>query len=91
MLAYFMAYFPQEIWNRHQVDFSEPYNRPKRGKTLKSSLVRQCLSQGFYYLTNILTKKHVGEERVYSAYTSILLFITKGSQDWNSSRSESRS
>jgi hypothetical protein len=32
-----------------------------------------------------------GEERVYSAYTSILMFITKGSQDWNSSRSESRS
>jgi hypothetical protein len=27
----------------------------------------------------------VGEERVYSAYTSMLLFITKGSQDWNSS------
>jgi hypothetical protein len=38
-----------------------------------------------------MTKKQVGEERVYSAYTSILLFITKGSQDWNSSRSESRS
>ena len=26
---------------------------------------------------NIITKKQVGEERVYSAYTSILLFITK--------------
>jgi hypothetical protein len=41
-----------------------------------------------------MTKKQVGEERVYSAYTSILLFmlfITKGSQDWNSSRSGSRS
>jgi hypothetical protein len=24
-----------------------------------------------------MTKKQVGEERVYSAYTSILLFITK--------------
>jgi hypothetical protein len=35
-----------------------------------------------------MTKKQVGEERVYSPYTSILLFITKGSQDWNSSRSE---
>jgi hypothetical protein len=34
-----------------------------------------------------MTKKQVGEERVYSAYTSMLLFITKGSQDWNSSRS----
>jgi hypothetical protein len=26
---------------------------------------------------NIMTKKQVGEERVYSAYTSIQLFITK--------------
>jgi hypothetical protein len=38
-----------------------------------------------------MTKKQVGEETVYSAYTSTLLFITKGSQDWNSSRSGSRS
>jgi hypothetical protein len=28
-----------------------------------------------------MTKKQAGEERVYSAYTSMLLFITKGSQD----------
>jgi hypothetical protein len=27
-----------------------------------------------------MTKKQVGEERVYSAYT---FYITKGSQDWN--------
>jgi hypothetical protein len=54
-------------------------------------IVVVCFSQGFYSCTNIMTKKQVGEERVYSAYTSILLFITKGSQDWNSSRSESRS
>jgi hypothetical protein len=40
---------------------------------------------------NIMTKMQVGEERVYSAYTSTLLFITKGSQDRNSSRSGSRS
>jgi hypothetical protein len=51
----------------------------------------KSLSQDFYSCTNIMIKKQVGEERVYSAYTSILLFITKGSQDWNSSRSESRS
>jgi hypothetical protein len=51
----------------------------------------ECLSQGLYSCTNIMTKKQVGEERVYSAYTSMLLFITKGSQDWNSSRSGSRS
>jgi hypothetical protein len=50
-----------------------------------------CFIQGFYSCTNIMTKKQVGEERVYSAYTFILLFITKRSQDWNSSRSESRS
>jgi hypothetical protein len=31
-------------------------------------------------------KKQVGEERVYSAYTSTLLFITKGSQGRNSYR-----
>jgi hypothetical protein len=37
-----------------------------------------CLSQCFYSCTNIMTKKQVGEERVYSAYTSMLLFITKG-------------
>jgi hypothetical protein len=40
-------------------------------------LVPICLSQGFYSCTNIMAKKQVGEERVYSAYTSILLFITK--------------
>jgi hypothetical protein len=49
-----------------------------------------CLSQGLYSCTNIMTKKQVGEERVYSVFTSMLLFITKGSQDWNSGRSGSR-
>jgi hypothetical protein len=61
------------------------------GITLIKQVKDQYLSQGFYSCTNIMTKKQVGEERAYSAYTSILLFITKGSQDWNSSRSESRS
>jgi hypothetical protein len=42
-----------------------------------ASGVHVCLSQGFYSCRNIMTKKQVGEERVYSAYTSILLFITK--------------
>jgi hypothetical protein len=55
------------------------------------SIVLQSDSQGFYSCTNIMTKRKVGEEKVYSAYTSTLLFITKGSQDWNSSRSGSRS
>jgi hypothetical protein len=34
-------------------------------------LVPICLSQGFYSCTNIMTKKQIGEERVYSAYNSI--------------------
>jgi hypothetical protein len=33
-----------------------------------------------------MAKKQVGKERVYSVFTSTLLFITKGSQDWNSHR-----
>ena len=33
-----------------------------------------------------MTKKQVGEESVYSAYTSILVFITKGSLDRHSNR-----
>jgi hypothetical protein len=44
-----------------------------------SVLVRVCIPA-----QNIMTKKQVGEERVYSAYTSTSLFITRGSQDWNS-------
>jgi hypothetical protein len=39
--------------------------------------VRRCFSQGFHSCTNIMTKKQAGEERVYSAYTSTLLFIPK--------------
>jgi hypothetical protein len=33
-----------------------------------------------------MTKKQIEEERVYAAYTSTLPFITKGSQDRESSR-----
>ena len=36
-------------------------------------------------------RNKLGEERVYWAYISTLQFITKGSEDWNSSRSGSRS
>jgi hypothetical protein len=36
-----------------------------------------CLSQDFYSLAKHHNQEAVGEERVYSAYTSILLFITK--------------
>jgi hypothetical protein len=39
---------------------------------------------------NIMTKKQVGEERVYSAYISTLLFITERSQDWTQADQEAR-
>jgi hypothetical protein len=54
-------------------------------------LVSIFLSQGFYSFTNIMTKKQTRKEKIYSAYTSTLLFITKRSQDCNSSRSGGRS
>jgi hypothetical protein len=64
-------------------------NRNGRGQEEKGGkkywmprvLVRVCIPT-----QNIMTKKQVGEERVYSAYISTLLFITKGSQDRNSHR-----
>jgi hypothetical protein len=40
---------------------------------------------------SIMTKKQVGKQRAYSAYTSTLLFISKRNQDWNSNKSGSRS
>jgi hypothetical protein len=46
---------------------------------------------GFLFLHKHHDQEAVGEERVYSAYISTLLFITERSQDWNSSRSGSRS
>ena len=45
--------------------------------THQLGLLPLCLSQGFYSCINIMTKKQVGEERVYSASTSTLVFITK--------------
>jgi hypothetical protein len=54
-----------------------PYKQTERKKHPHYHLIRCYLSQGFYPFTNIMTKKQAGEERVYSAYTSILLFITK--------------
>jgi hypothetical protein len=47
-----------------------------------------CLSQGFYSWTKVMTKKQVGEERVYSAYTSTLLFITKEVRTGTQARQE---
>jgi hypothetical protein len=45
----------------------------------------------FLFLHKHHDQEAVGEERVYSAYISTLLFITERNQDWNSSRSGSRS
>jgi hypothetical protein len=56
---------------------SPPQNMVRLSQEYPTMLVPICLIQGFYSCTNIMTKKPVGEERVYSAYTSILLFITK--------------
>jgi hypothetical protein len=60
---------------------------------LWESINKVAIGRGFADHPQITTKGfwQVGKERVYSTYTSTLLFITKGSQDWNSSRSESRS
>jgi hypothetical protein len=52
--------------------------------------VEHCLGQGFYSCTNILTKKQLGRKGFIQLTLSTLLFITKGCQDWNSSRSGSR-
>jgi len=65
--------------------------RRKLTSLSKAKLMPWCLSQGFYSCTNIMTKKQVGEERVYAAHTCTLLFITKGSQDWNSRKAGSSS
>jgi hypothetical protein len=58
--------------------------------TWKYEIFDTCVSQGFYFCTNITIKKQAEEERVYSAYTYIAVNY-KGSQNWNLSRSGSRS
>jgi hypothetical protein len=80
------AYLPPAIpLQRHVSDhrpMMTPYCcRPSWLFKFSCVLVRVCIP-----VQNIMTKKQVGEERVYSAYTSTLLFITKGSQDRKSHR-----
>jgi hypothetical protein len=36
-----------------------------------------------------MSKKKIGEKRLYLVYTSIMLFIIEGNQDSNSNRAES--
>jgi hypothetical protein len=55
-----------------KLDFNNKNNiQPTDPRQQNKSQLNNCLSQGFYSCTNIMTKKQVGEERVYSAYTSI--------------------
>jgi hypothetical protein len=61
---------PFHTWKKRIKEFICQYCTKKKNEY-------HCLSQGFYSCTDIMTKKHVGEERAYSAYNSILLFITK--------------
>jgi hypothetical protein len=58
---------------------------------IRNSLKSNSFSQGFYSCTNIMTKKQVGRKGFIQLTFSTLLLITKGCQDWNSSRSRSRS
>jgi hypothetical protein len=46
----------------------QSFKRCGHGELIYESSMTPCLSQGFYSSTNIMTKKQVGEERVYSAY-----------------------
>jgi hypothetical protein len=76
----------------HNFSSSLLFHAPSNSTSEKSEHLKgQCLRQGFYSYTNIMTKKQVREERVYSACISTLLFIIKGNQDWNSSGLGNRS
>ena len=47
-----------------------PRHCEKKGSHSQQDLaLDDCFSQGFYSCTNIMTKKQVGEERVYLVYT----------------------
>jgi len=70
-------------------DFEKKIQHPFMIKVMKFK-VHTFFSQGYYSFTKPMNKKQVGEESVYWAYDSILLFISKGSQDWNSSGSGSK-
>jgi hypothetical protein len=51
----------------------------------------QCLSQSFYSCTNLVIKKQLRRKGFIQLTLSTLLLNTKGCEDWNSSRSGSRS
>jgi len=78
--------FPQ-----NSVTFLSPENTFKVSRRSKTKLrVEPCLSYGFYcYNGSTVTKRQVGEERVYLAYTSKYIVHhrkksgQKFKQDWN--------
>jgi hypothetical protein len=68
-----------------------PPQTKKKKKKSRVSIHQWGSESGFLFLHKHHDQEAVFEEMVYSAYTSTLLFITEGSRDWNSNRSESRS
>ena len=90
LLIYKLGPWTKPEYSNKQLQSTLTFNETLKVNGL-NPLIKWCLSQGFYSCTNIMTKKQVREERIYLAYISMLLFITNRSQDWNSSRSESRS
>jgi hypothetical protein len=56
-------------------NFPESKNGNRNNKKNHKERQHSCLSQGFY--SCFMTMKQIGEEKVYSAYNFILLFITK--------------
>jgi hypothetical protein len=52
----------------------------KKRNNRKDSLHTGCLSQGFYSCTNIMTKKQVGEEKVYPHCCSLSKEVRTGTR-----------
>jgi hypothetical protein len=82
--------YPRPPWEAQSSGPGDASSHSNLGDLTKA-LDPHCLSQGFYSCTNIMTKKQLGRKGFIQLTLSTLLFITKGCQDWNSSRSGSRS
>jgi hypothetical protein len=94
-----------QMWMLRAKHLTEPWDPSEgAGRGLEEQHFFQCMPHSADLLCcssvivrvsipaqNIMTQKQVENERVYSTYTSTLLFINKENQDWNSSRSGSRS
>ena len=75
----------QEESSRENVTALLLPGKVNRVKILTALLLKASwyLRYDFYSCTKQLAWEASWEERVYSAYTSMLLFISKGGQDWN--------